>query len=95
MNDSASTYATSGEVEQFARFAKTGFDEVSDKLHEHDRRFTGVENRLGGIERRLDGHDRRFDAITDSLDEIKLLLKRVVTRREHERLKKKVLALAR
>lgn len=82
------TPATVGQLDELARTTKKGFDEVSEQFH-------AVNGRLDGHDRRFDGIDRRIDAMAQDVGEILSVVKKLVTRREHEALKKKVLALAR
>jgi len=80
--------ATEEQLDELARSTSTGFDEVATQFH-------NVNVRLDNHDRRFDGLDRRMDAMVQDIGEILSIVKKLVTRREHEALKKKVLALAR
>ena len=59
----------SAEIDDFAVIVAKGFNEVHDKLIEHDQRFESIDQKLEKHDQKFEEHDDRFNYLSQKMDQ--------------------------
>ena|SRR3990167_5275486 len=82
-------------LENFEKETKKQFQKIDQRFEQVDQKFGQIDRKFDQVDQKIDYLSRRLDSVVDDVADIKRTTKKLVTVKEHNRLKKKVLAMAR